>query len=59
MLNVTGWLAPAAMINGLDGCEVDSAGNPESVIVVEPVNPFDGVTEIETAGLAVPKVALT
>ncbi len=59
MLNVTDWLAPAAIINGLDGCEVDPAGNPESVIAVEPVNPFDAVTEIETAGLAVPKVALT
>lgn len=59
MLNVTDWLFPLATVKELAGCEVDPEGNPESVIVVVPVNPFTEATEIEMGGLVVPKVALT
>ena len=40
MDSVTVWLLPAATLNGDAGEVVTPAGNPASVTVTDPVNPF-------------------
>jgi len=56
---MTAWLWPSASTKGPGGCEVTPGGSPESVSVTVPVKPFSAVTEMEAAGLVVPKVAPT
>jgi hypothetical protein len=47
------------MVNGVAGEDVVPAGKPEKFMVTASENPFCPVTEIETAGLEVPKAATT
>ena len=56
---VSAWLWPPESTNGPDGCDVTPAGSPVSASATVPVNPFRAAMEMDTAGLVVPKVALT
>jgi hypothetical protein len=56
--NVIDWLCPEVRVNGPDGCAVTFAGNPESVSVALPVNPFIAAKETEVGALTVPNVVL-
>jgi hypothetical protein len=51
---VTAWLMPAATLNGDDGEVLVPAGNPESVIVTEPVNPLSPVIDTVKAEVEPP-----